>query len=327
MADLVDTSDWQKRYEVIENAYCQSRWAAVMENGTVLLRELLDAGGDPEVEALRHRMQLLMAHTLLHGYGDRDAAEDLYEVVRSSDAEPTLRQMAEDGLDLCHQPLPSTLSIEEDGEDSSEETSPPVHFPPDTERAAVEDEADGADPGTPSRGRSPASQMPLQPLPPTRSETNAEDVSLPDASPESEPDQGDPPAPTPGQEGKPPSDLGVATDPFGASGEGASPLPDQGLPVMPWLTEPAAGSRQVTGEERPLEEALPWVEQQISETWTAEVVEEPELIELHQATPSLAEEVELPIKEEVASVAPSPVDGAPEEDGDLRTGLLLVVVG
>ena len=57
MADLVDTSDWQKRYGGIENAYCQGRWAAVMENGTVLLRELLDAGGDPEVEALRHRIE------------------------------------------------------------------------------------------------------------------------------------------------------------------------------------------------------------------------------------------------------------------------------
>jgi hypothetical protein len=307
MADLVDTSDWQKRYGGIENAYCQGRWAAVMENGTVLLRELLDAGGDPEVEALRHRMQLLMAHTLLHGYGDRDAAEDLYEVVRNSDSEPTLRQIAEDGLDLCHQPLPSTLAIEEDGEDNSGSPSPPVLFLPDAERTDLEDEGDGAARSEPSRGRVQASQMPLQPLPQVRSEANPEAESPPDIPPEPE------------------SDLGVATDPFGASGEGPLPLQDEGLPVMPWLTEPSAAPRKepdgsLVGE-------LPWVEQKISETLTAEVVEEPELIELHQATPSMAEEVDLQIKEDVAQDPKSPQDGEPEEDGDLRTGLLLVVVG
>jgi hypothetical protein len=69
------------------------------------------------------------------------------------------------------------------------------------------------------------------------------------------------------------------------------------------------------------------VKQKISETWTAEVVEEPELIELHQATPSMAEEVDLQIKDDVAQDPKSPEGGEPEEDGDLRTGLLLVVVG
>ena len=307
MADLVETSDWQKRYEGIENAYCQGRWAAVMENGTVLLRELLDAGEDPEVGALRHRMQLLMAHTLLHGYGDRDAAEDLYEVVRRSDAEPTLRQMAEDGLDLCHQPLPSTLAIEEDGEDASEEApSVPVLFLPDTEKG---DEEDKAWP-EPSRTRSPASQMPLQPRAMVPSEIEPEEA---DAAPDP------PPEPVGG--------LGMATDPFGTRGATADPGSDQGLPVMPWLMEPSAGAIQGPGApDGSVVGELPWMEQTIGGALTADVVEEPELIELHQSTPSLAEEVDLPIREEVAPDPPSPVDGAPEEDGDLRTGLLLVVV-
>ncbi len=258
MADLVDTSAWQKRYEVIENAYCQGRWATVMENGTVLLRELLDADADPEVEALRHRMQLLMAHTLLHGYGDRDAAEDLYEVVRSSDAEPTLRQMAEDGLDLCHQPLPSSLALEEDEEDD------PPRFEP-------------------SRA-----QMPLQPLPAVRTETDPKAESAPDAPLEAM------------------NGLGMAADPFEAREEVPLPQPVQNLPVMPWLTEPLASR---------------------NEALTADVVEEPELIELHQATPSLSEEVDLLIREDLAPEPQIPVDLEPEEDGDLRTGLLLVVVG
>ncbi|MEB3305153.1 MAG: hypothetical protein VKL58_02945 [Cyanobacteriota bacterium] len=258
MADLVDTSAWQKRYEVIENAYCQGKWAAVIENGTVLLRGLLDADGDPEVGALRHRMQLLMAHTLLHGYGDRDAAEDLYEVVRSSDAEPTLRQMAEDGLDLCHQPLPSSLALEEDGEDDAPRSEP-------------------------SRA-----QMPLQPLPAVSPQTLPESESAPDAPVEAK------------------NGLGMATDPFGAKGGVPLPLPVQDLPVMPWLTEPPAS----------LNEAL-----------TSNVVEEPELIELHQASSSLAGEVDLLIKEDFAPNPPGPVNLEPEGDGDLRTGLLLVVVG
>jgi hypothetical protein len=304
MADLVETSDWQKRYEGIENAYCQGRWAAVMENGTVLLRELLDAGEDPEVVALRHRMQLLMAHTLLHGYGDRDAAEDLYEVVRRSDAEPTLRQMAEDGLDLCHQPLPSTLAIEEEGEDASEgDPSAPSLFLPDTEEGDAEDQ----DRLEPSGARSPPYQMPLQPRPtvPTESDPVAE--------------------PTHDLPAEPLSGLGIAADPFGAGGGGAGP--DQGLPVMPWLLEPSAGPSQGLGEpEARVVGELPWMEQTIGETLTADVVEEPELIELHQSTPSLAEEVDLPIREELAPAPPSAVDGAPEDDGDLRTGLLLVVL-
>jgi hypothetical protein len=279
MADLVDTSDWQKRYGVIENAYCLGRWAAVMENGTVLLRELLNAGGDGEVVALRHRMQLLMAHTLLHGYGDRDAAEDLYDVVRSSDAEPTLRQIAEDGLDLCHQPLPSSLAIEEDEEDTNEETSPPILFLPDTE------------PGDLGGGRSLATQMPLRPLLPLGSEIHPEADSAPDSS-------------------EPANDLGVAADPFGAREEVSFSQQDQGLPVMPWLSERSPA---------PLEQRL--------STLTADVVEEPELIELHQATPSMAEEVDLQINEDVDPATPGSEDGEPEVDGDLRTGLLLVVVG
>ncbi|MFM9087296.1 MAG: hypothetical protein ACKOPT_03990 [Cyanobium sp.] len=58
-----------------------------------------------------------------------------------------------------------------------------------------------------------------------------------------------------------------------------------------------------------------------------DVVEELELIEVHQANPSLAEDVDLLIQEELTPPLLSPVELGPEEDGDLRTGLLLVVVG
>jgi hypothetical protein len=72
-----------------------------------------------------------------------------------------------------------------------------------------------------------------------------------------------------------------------------------------------------------------------SQALIPEVVDEPELIELHQATPSLAEEVDLQIEPPSPATAPIP---APEEDltpvvlddaeaEELRTGLLLVMVG
>lgn len=279
MAEGIDTGEWRKRYGVIESAYLQGRWDTVLERGTLFLRELLDAEGIPEAMALRHRIQLLVAHTLLHGFGDRDAAEDLYEVVRSSDAEPVLRQMATDGLDQCHQPLPSTLAREEDGEDDDWEQSQPVLFLPEADRPDLQDETPSLD--APPPGAPLAPQIPLRPLPPTNPEP------VPEAA-----------TPT----------LGVAADPFGAKKDDPFPLQDQDAPVMPWRTEPAPS----TGK---------------GEALTVDVVEEPELIEVHQANPSLAEDVDLLIQEELTPPLLSPVELGPEEDGDLRTGLLLVVVG
>lgn len=57
------------------------------------------------------------------------------------------------------------------------------------------------------------------------------------------------------------------------------------------------------------------------------MVEEPELIEVHQATPSLAEEVDLQIQPSTARVGQEEPLQDPDEDGELRTGLLLVVMG
>lgn len=311
MASSPETSDWQKRYAVIEKVYCEGRWATVMEAGTLLLRELLEAGTAPEVLGLRHRTQLLMAHTLLHGYGDRDAAEDLYEVIRSSEAEPALRQMAEDGLDQCHQPLQSTRVLEEDEEEAFVQERPEL-FLPEAERTDLENEDDRLTVQPPTA----AAQMPLRPL----------TLSPPEPS--------DAPEPEP--------DPAMAADPF-LPRNGAQPAGTGSgdTPVMPWLSQPAPDPTAESSAE-PMDSPLPWLEDSPldtgiatsslmsppSETLIPDVVEEPELIEVHQATPSLAEEVDLPIQ----AVAPSelirrPVpESEPDKDLDLRTGLLLVVV-
>jgi hypothetical protein len=317
MENSPDTSDWQKRYAVIEKAYCQGRWATVVEAGTLFLRDLTEAGGEPEAMALHHRMQLLMAHTLLHGYGDRDAAEDLYEIVRRSEAEPALRQIAEDGLDQCHQPLVSTLVTEEEDEDEPVH-SRPMLFLPETERTDLEEQSS---PSRPPKAPSPAALQPLLSLPSMAPEPRPE--------PEAAANTTSPAPPTAG-----PTERSIAADPFTLPGEKATPAAaPSGAPVMPWLTQPrsVAPAEPVAGD-------LPWLQQRaaspssVTPALIPDVVDEPELIEVHQSSPLLAEEVEVNVKStspapEITPAFTTAASGEEEEDGELRTGLLLVIAG
>jgi hypothetical protein len=70
----------------------------------------------------------------------------------------------------------------------------------------------------------------------------------------------------------------------------ACPVPGAGAgspgPVMPWLTKTAADSALVSQDWAPL-----------GETLIPEIVDEPELLELHQTGSSLAEEVDLMVRE------------------------------
>jgi hypothetical protein len=139
----------------------------------------------------------------------------------------------------------------------------------------------------------------------------------------------------------------------------ASPMPGTGAgtgtgagagspgPVMPWLTQTAADSALVSQDWAPL-----------GETLIPEIVEEPELLELHHSGSSLAEEVDLMVRERlgvglaelgdpnrhsIESVAfaeqaataekaeqpgkPAKVSAhAEDEDEDLMAGLLRVVL-
>ena len=123
----------------------------------------------------------------------------------------------------------------------------------------------------------------------------------------------------------------------------ANPGPGAGRlgPVMPWLTETAAESALVSQDWAPL-----------GETLIPEIVDEPELLELHQSESSLAEEVDLMVRERlgvglaelgdpnrhsIESVAlaeqaeqAQETDRVPaqaeDEDEDLMAGLLRVVL-
>lgn len=328
MERSLSNDDALRRYEAIEKAYCEGRWATVVEAGTVLLRELPQGGDHPEEsKGLRHRMHLLMAHTLLHGYGDRDAAEDLYLLVHNSDAESSLRQMAEDGLDQCHKPLSSTFVAEETVEEDEEPLGRPGLFLPETEPNRPDDLA--APPERAKEAPVIALHLGAPPGEPSESEPSAEEANATPLNMR--------------QKTTEPPDLGQAADPFQpASAPSTTETLHITVPVMPWATpEEATAEANVEAEASPpstdRDEAmtphltlLPLI---------PEVVEEPELVEVHQATPSLAEEVDVEMtangQRPAVADTPRPEDDLLsdeddlliDESEDLRSSLLLFKVG
>ncbi|MBW4529993.1 MAG: hypothetical protein KME02_04800 [Aphanothece saxicola GSE-SYN-MK-01-06B] len=105
-------------------------------------------------------------------------------------------------------------------------------------------------------------------------------------------------------------------------------LPGQGVtgPAAPWLTQsPATPATSgdletvpTTGEGPAATPAAPWS----GPSLIPDVVEEPELIELHQADPALAEDVELAWQEPVTAAM-----SQDKADEDLLSGLMLVRIG
>jgi hypothetical protein len=316
MKSPTTSGDALRRYEVIEKAYCEGRWATVLEAGTVLLRELPD-DGDQDVKGLRHRMHLLMAHTLLHGFGDRDAAEDLYLLVQNSDAESSLRQIAADGLDQCHKPLSSTFVAEDLEEEEEPSDARPKLFLPETENGEEEVSA-----VTPQQAKvAPVIELHPRETAPADTEPAAEVEMAPGAGPTRAPVS----VPREETEG---ADLGLAVDPFQPS---SGPPPPETIhitmPVMPWLApreaEPRAQPPASSG-------SVDLLAPSTSQPLIPEVVEEPELLEVHQADPSLAEEVELEAAVEAPPLEELPGQAnEPEEDDleDLRSSLLQVKLG
>jgi len=84
--------------------------------------------------------------------------------------------------------------------------------------------------------------------------------------------------------------------------------------------EPLRAPVEVAPEQAP---AMPWLESRGVDPLIPEVVEEPELIELHQADPARAEEVEVKVRstEEASEEA-----RGDREDQDLRRGMLRVLL-
>jgi hypothetical protein len=241
------------RYAAIEAAYCDDRWQDVLTQGRKLLEDL-GPEDDALATALRQRLHLLMAHTHLHGLGDRDMAEDLYrQVLNTANAEPALRRSAEEGLQQCARPniRPATAT-----------------------------------------GDAPSAVAPPTPAPARSTE---------------------PPFPEPVA---PPLVLDPAV-PFSA-GTGSSGTGSIQAAATPWLqanpeTPAAAVPAEKIDAKAPALESAP-TSTPITSTLTtpspsaapslmAEVVEEPELLDVHRANPLRAEEIELELREPPSTAA------------------------
>jgi hypothetical protein len=250
---MAETSanDAAQRYAVIEQAYSREKWATVLADGAELLQQL-QPSDNPQLTGLKLRLQLLLGHTQLYGYGDKATAAGYYGTVAEQSGEAALTRIAEQGLKQC--------AIDEAG-------------------------------ATPTPGSAVA-------------------------------------------------DIGTPGPEFLVAGAAGSAFTAQAVtgPAAPWLTTAPATNAQAAaaapataadlepetaGEEAPAGSpaptpAAPWAEPSL----IPEVVEEPELIELHQADPALADDVELSWQESTPATA-APVD---KEDEELLSGLMLVRV-
>lgn len=99
---MAETSanDAAQRYAVIEQAYSREKWDTVLGDGGELLQELQQSD-NPQLTGLKLRLQLLLGHTQLYGYGDKAAAAGYYGTVAERSSEAALTRIAEQGLKQC----------------------------------------------------------------------------------------------------------------------------------------------------------------------------------------------------------------------------------
>jgi hypothetical protein len=239
------------RYAAIEAAYCDDRWPDVLTQGRKLLEDL-GAEDDALATALRQRLQLLMAHTHLHGLGDRDTAEDLYrQVLNTANAEPALRRSAEEGLQQCAR---STIRPATATEDAPSAVAPP------------------------SPAQAPATERPLP----------------------------EPVAPSLELDPAVPFGAGTGTSGIGAIQAAATPWL-QANPDIPAAAVPAEKAEEIDAKAPALESAATSTPTtpapSAAPSLMAEVVEEPELLDVHRADPLRAEEIELELREPPSTAA------------------------
>jgi hypothetical protein len=326
MAEFADAAargpeDNVREYAAIEKAYVDDRWADVLRRGEELLNSLED-----DDRELRQRVELLMAHTHLYGYGDRDSAEDLYRSVLESKAAPALRQIADQGLQHCNMPLrrAAPTTDNEPPEDSfnpepsqildADPFSPPVAAPLDVDVEAVAQEYLAAREMARNEPSPPAEPSP-DPVMPWLMEQPAQQQAW---QRQSAPESGEWLA----RERSPePWDDAPATD------EPAESLASQ-QESPPQTRETIQAAKQ---------DGLPASSRATPPSFLIpDVIEEPEMIEVHQADPSLAERIDLmeaaPLAEMPAmeidldgKKIPQP-DTAFAEDPELMEGLLRVMI-
>ncbi len=281
-----------QRYAVLEQAYSKEDWATVRRDGEALLGHLRQAN-DPRLLGLQMRLQLLLGHTHLYGFGDKAAAAGCYEAVATRSPEAALAKIAQQGLNQCRE-VEAEPQVETEPEVKVEPVAEPQPGPQSEPRARVEPEPQ-LQPEAPQVA-GPAGG-PASPAAPWLSTATGPTHT---------------PAPTPATPA-----ASTPPDPFAAAGSVPASTAQAAAAAAPWVSEAPTPQEQ---------SPLPEVESLIPD-----VVEEPELIEVHQADPTLAEDVEVAWKEPAPAAGTATVSLAKEplaeEDEELRSGLLLVRLG
>jgi hypothetical protein len=281
MAETADNV--AQRYAVLEQAYTKEDWATVLRDGEALLGQLRQAN-TPGLLGLQMRLQLLLGHTHLYGFADKEAAARFYGTVASKSSEAALAKIAEQGLEQCSGTKAAA---------TGPEPEPRAEPEPQAEAEATPEAAE-----TTFTTPTPVTFEAAATAPPGSAATTPAAPWLTSATPANTTTET-------------PSGPSPATGPVGVDIAGAP------TPAAPWVTESPTPAPEVLSPE--LESLIP------------EVVEEPELIELHQADPRLAEEVELTWKEPAPTSATAqgslPSEPLPEEDEELLSGLMLVRLG
>ena len=317
MAPSPQANDPGERYAELERAYTEDRWPDVLEQGGQLIADL---SNDPVAADLASRAHLLLGHAHLYGLRDPAAALPHYLALLAGPADPDLRRIAEDALPYCQS------TVEPAAAAADEATAGAVALDSGSSEAAAglftTATATATDATTAAAAASPMAAQELAPW--AAIEPTAEPLGdqLPDTQGQWIPRAGTAPegitkAATPWLDAPIRQEEAISLD---------KPIQTE---VGDLLAAPGSANREV----------VPRLE--------VEVVEEPELVEVAQADPSLAEELEIELTrirerraykpvdtvatQELVTAAPA-IESALEdpddlmEDPELLAGLLRVVV-
>ncbi|MFM8278599.1 MAG: hypothetical protein ACKN89_16725 [Cyanobium sp.] len=89
-------------YTAIEAAYRQGEWDTVLQQGRTLGQSLAQERGT-NAQALLQRLELMLGHTQLYGFGNIETAKAHYQALLNKPVEASLRQLAEEGLRQCNE--------------------------------------------------------------------------------------------------------------------------------------------------------------------------------------------------------------------------------
>ncbi|MEB3263029.1 MAG: hypothetical protein VKJ66_01510 [Synechococcus sp.] len=306
------TETQEHLYAAVELAYSEGQWQQALELGEQLLRQIGD-----DNPSLHLRLELLLGHTQLYGFGNAAAAAQHYTTVQQLQPEPILLDIAVQGLEHCRQLLGAstaqeTPAPEADAAPQEPATAAQEEEPPAPVAATDPFSAAAAATAAPSAGAAAAAM-------PWMVDLGGQDPSAP--APETLEALATNPFLQAAPAGAVPAASFPPTAPVAAPTAEAIPVAEAPVAVEP---SAALALREPEPPEAVVEPAAP------EEPLAVDVVDEPELIEVRQADPSTAESIEVVPLEETPS--PEPPAAAieplfsPEEEDFLARGLLRVVL-